>query len=129
VKDSGLYFNPSNLRLTVATINIKDGSFGSGIRGEIPTAGFFDGKHIGVSKINGTIKNLHFIKDTVSANVNLNAQERSGFRLRKLQADYKLTPQKMEFSKLFIKTNRSTLSNYFVMQYKDFKAEMSDYIK
>ena len=92
------------------------------------TPGFFDGKKLEVSKINGTIKNLNFIKDTITANVDLSAVERSGFKVKKLQAAYKLTPQKMEFSKLFIKTNNSTLSNYFVMQYKDFNTDMSDYI-
>lgn len=122
------YFNPSGLRLRISTINITDGFFGSGIRGEVPHAGFFDGKKLEVSKINGTIKNLNFIKDTITANVDLNAVERSGFKLKKIQATYRLTPRKMEFSKLFIKTNNSTISNYFVMQYKDFSTDMSDYI-
>ena len=41
---------------------------------------------------------------------------------------YKLTPQQMEFSNLFIKTNNSTLNNYFVMQYHDFKTGMRNYV-
>lgn len=123
-----MYFNPANLRIRITTINIKDGFFGTGLRDEVPDEGFFDGKKLMVSKVNGTIKNLNFIKDTITANVDLSAVERSGFRLRKLQAAYKLTPQKMEFSKLFLKTNRSTITNYFVMQYKNFNTDMADYI-
>jgi len=125
---STLRFNPSNLHIRITTINIKDGFFGTGLRNEKPVAGVFDGKKIEASKINGTITNFNFIKDTISASVNLSATERSGFKLRKLQADYKLTPQKMEFSKLLIKTNKSTLADYFVMQYRDFNAGMRNYV-
>jgi translocation-and-assembly-module (TAM) inner membrane subunit TamB-like protein len=120
VQEEPTHFNPSGLRLRVTTLNIKNSFFGSSTRGEIPQKNHFDGKYIEASKINGTIKNLDFIKDTITANIDLSAEERSGFKLKKLQTAYKLTPQKMEFSKLLIKTNRSTLSNYFEMQFKDF---------
>ncbi len=123
-----MYFNSGNLRVRIKTINIKDGFFGSGLRDEVPVEGFFDGKKLMFSKINGTIKNFNFIKDTITANVDISAAERSGFKVKKLQADYKLTPQKMEFSRLLIKTNRSTLTNYFAMQFKDFSKDITDYI-
>ena len=58
----------------------------------MPVEGFFDGKKLMVSKINGTIKNFNFIKDTITANLDISAVERSGFKIKKLQADYKLTP-------------------------------------
>ncbi len=125
---SGSSLNPSGFWLRVKTINIKNSFFGSGKRGEIPEKNHFDGKRIEVSKLNGTIKNLNFIKDTITANVDLSAEERSGFKIKKLQTAYKLTPQKMEFAQLLIKTNKSTLSNYFVMQYKDF-SDMSAYVQ
>ncbi|HEY2726285.1 MAG TPA: hypothetical protein VGI61_03870, partial [Parafilimonas sp.] len=126
-QDSITHFNPGDLRIRVRTLNIQNSFFASGKRGEIPEKNHFDGKHIEVSGINGTIKNMNFIKDTITANINLSAEERSGFKVRKLQADYKLTPQKMEFSKLFIKTNKSTLGNFFVMQFKDF-SNINDYV-
>jgi hypothetical protein len=126
-QDSITHFNPSGLRIRVTTLNITNSFFASGKRGEIPQKNHFDGKHIEASNINGTIKNLNFIKDTITANIDLSTEERSGFKVKKLQAVYKLTPQKMEFSKLFIKTNKSTLGNYFVMQFKDF-SYINDYV-
>jgi len=127
-KPGTLYFNPSNLRIKILSINIKNGFFASGTRGEIPKAGLFDGKKLEASKINGTIKNFNLIKDTVFATISLNAAERSGFKVKTLQASYKLTPQQMEFSNLFIKTNNSTLTNYFAMQYKDFNTSIKNYV-
>ena len=128
IKDSGLSFNPSNMRLSIRSLHIKDGFFASGLRGEIPKENLFDGKHLEVSKINGTIKNVSFIQDTIKADLDLTAAERSGFKLKNLKAAFKLTPQKMEFSNLLLRTNRSTLTNYFVMQYKDFNKDMNAYM-
>ncbi len=128
VKDPVMHLNPSGLRLRVTTMNIQNSFFATGVRGEVPLKNFFDGRQIEVSKINGTIKNLNFIKDTITANIDLSAEERSGFKLKKIQALYKLTPQKMEFSKLLLKTAKSTVSNYFLMQYKSFD-DMSNYVQ
>ncbi|MFT4155630.1 translocation/assembly module TamB domain-containing protein [Parafilimonas sp.] len=122
-----MYFNPGNLRIRVTALNIKDGFFGTGWRNETPREGVFYGRKLMVSRINGTIKNLSLLKDTITANIDIDAAERSGVHIRKLQAQYKLTPQKMEFSKLLLKTNKSTVTNYFVMKYKDFKKDMADY--
>jgi hypothetical protein len=127
-KDSGLYFNPSNMQLQIASLKIKDGFFGTGIRGEVPQKGRFNGKHIEVSKINGSINNISFLKDTLKANVNLAAVERSGLQLKKLQTAYKLTPQIMEFSKLILKTDRSTIGDYYAMHYKDFNMDLGNYV-
>jgi hypothetical protein len=66
----------------------------------------FDGRHIEVSKLNGTIKNFNFIKDTISANVDLSAVERSGFKLRRLQAAYKLTSAKNGVFKVVYKNKQ-----------------------
>ena len=49
--------------------------FATGTKGEIPRKNIFDGKHIEVSKINGSINNFSFIKDTIKANINLSASE------------------------------------------------------
>ncbi len=121
-------FNPGNIKVHVANINLKNCFLGTGFRDEIPRAGFFDGRKIEISKITGTVKNLDFNKDTITAHVDVSAVERSGFRVRKLRTDYKLTPQKMVFSKLYIKTGESTITNYFEMQYDDFNADLKDYV-
>ena len=67
--------------------------FATGTKGEIPRKNIFDGKHIEVSKINGTVNNFTFIKDTIKANINLNAAERCGLKIKKLQTAFRLTPQ------------------------------------
>ena len=102
-RDSGLYLNPSNLLLRITSLKLKDCMFATGNKGEIPRKNIFDGKHIEVSKINGTVNNFTFIKDTIKANINLNATERCGLKVRKLQTTFRLTPQTMEFSKLLLK--------------------------
>lgn len=127
-KDSGLYFNASHMLLRITSLTMKDCFFGTGTKSELPRKDIFDGKHIEVSKINGEIKNLSFINDTIKAAINISAAERCGLKLRKLQAAFKLTPQIMEFSKLLIKTNNSTLTDYYAMQFKDFNDDMSNYV-
>jgi hypothetical protein len=127
-KPGTLYLNPSNLRIRISAVNIKNGFFASGTRGEVPSPDKFDGKKLEVSKINGVVKNFNFIKDTITANIDLNAVERSGFKVKRLQASYRFTPQQMEFSNLYIKTNNSTLTNYFAMQYHDFNRSIKNYV-
>ncbi|HYJ64542.1 MAG TPA: hypothetical protein VEV62_12415, partial [Parafilimonas sp.] len=126
-RDSGLYLNPSNLLLKVASLKLKDCMFATGTKGEIPRNNIFDGKHIEISKINGTINDFSFIKDTIKANINLNATERCGLKVKKLQTAFRLTPQIMEFSQLLLRTNNSSLNNYYAMQFKDLNADMLNY--
>ena len=126
--DTGMYFNAGDLLLKVASIKMTDGIFISMKRGEVSDKGVFDGTNIRVSKINGSIENIAFVKDTIKAKVNLSAVERSGFKLSRLRADFRLTPQIMEFAKLDIRTPSSRLGNYYAMRYKDFNEDMSDYI-
>ncbi len=127
-KDTGLYFNPSNMRLQITSLKMKDCSFGTGAKGEVSRKEIFDGKHIFFSNISGDINNISFLKDTIKANVNITAVERSGLKVKKLQTAFKLTPQIMEFSKLLLKINNSTLTDYYAMQYKNFSDDMSNYV-
>jgi len=126
--DTGMYFNAGDLMLKIASIKMTDGIFVNMKRGDIPDKGVFDGSYIRVSKINGNIENVSFIKDTIKAKVNLAAVERSGFEVNKIKADFKLTPQVMEFSKLDIRTPHSRIGDYYAMHYKDFNEDMGDYI-
>ncbi|MDQ2752961.1 MAG: hypothetical protein M3R72_08060, partial [Bacteroidota bacterium] len=98
--DTGLYFNGSGLQLRVKKINITNGAFISEREDSLPVNSYFDGKHIHINKLNGNIQNFSFLQDTIVANVDLSAHERSGFELRKLKALFRLTPQMMEFKQL-----------------------------
>lgn len=126
--DTGMYFNAGDLILKIASIKMTDGIFMNLKRGDFPDKGVFDGSYIRVTNINGDIKNVSFIKDTIRANLSLSAEERSGFELNRLKADFKLTPQIMEFSKLDIRTPNSRIGDYYAMRYKDFNEDMGDYI-
>ncbi len=127
-KDTGLYFNAGDIFVKIASIKIKNGYFGNLKRGDIPDKGLFDGANIQAGKINGTIEKLIFNKDTIQAHLDLSATERCGVELKKLKSDFKLTPQLMEFAHLDLRTNNSSLSDYYAMHYKDFNNDMGDYI-
>ena len=88
----------------------------------------FDDNHIIFSDINATFLNLNILQDTITANVSLAALNRSGFKVKKLNALVKFTPELMEFNKLDIITNKSHLTNYFSMRYKDFTSDMNNFI-
>ena len=126
--DTGMYFNAGDLALKIASVKITEGSFASMLRDIKPDPGFFEGQHIRVSRINGTLNQVSFIKDTIRAKVELSAKERSGFELKKLKADYRLTPRVMEFANLDIRTAKSRLGNYYAMRYNDFNQDMGAYI-
>lgn len=128
VQDTGMYFNASDIVVRIADLKITDGVFASIKRGDVPEKGLFDGAYIKLNKINGNFKQLSFIKDTIKTKVDLTAIERSGLELKKLKADFKLTPQVMEFVNLDLRTASSRLGNYYAMHYKDFNEDMPYFI-
>jgi hypothetical protein len=123
-----LRWNPARLYFHVAELQLNDARFRSdkdGIMGS--TKPYFDGRHIDFSGITGTLKELRFVNDTIRANMNLVARERSGLQMRTLQASFRLHPELMEFDKMMLRTNHSTLSNYFAMRFSSFD-DMSDFV-
>ncbi len=125
--DTGLYFNQAGIHLLVNQLKIIDGKLF--IEGNTKKAfNRFDESHIEMSALNGTLQSVSFLKDTLTARINLRVKDRSGFELKKLAANFKLTPQIMEFAKLDLRTNKSILGNYYAMQFKDFTKDFGDYI-
>ena len=128
LKDTGLYFNEAGLDIKVASLQIING--GLFIEGNTKKADKgFDGSHIELSRLTGTINKLRFQKDTLTALINLSVKDRSGFELNKLKTNFKLTPQIMELAQLDLRTNKSRLGNYYAMKYSDFNNDFGDYIK
>lgn len=127
-KDTGMYFNSGDIFVQVGSLKMTNGTFSIGKAKPNSDPGVFDGSNIVITKLSGTIKGYVFSKDTMRANIDLSAHERSGFDLKRLKAHFRFTPQIMEFSRLDIRTNRSQLRNYYAMKYKDFNEDMSDYI-
>ena len=127
--DTGMYFNEGDLQLKVGKLTIKNGTyqnFQSSGRAPYP---YFDALNLLFDKINGSVSDISFIKDTIKANIDLATKERSGLDVRKFKANFKLTPQIMEFAKLELVTPRSRLQNYLAFQYKDFNKDFSDFIQ
>lgn len=109
-------------------VQIDNGVFKNDIATERAPFEYFDGAHIEFKKINGRFKNLQFIGDSLKANVQLSTVERSGFAVKQLKADFLFHPQGMEFSNLLAETNKSRLSNFFAMRYRQFDHDMNEFI-
>ncbi len=124
--DSGMYFNEGNMLLLIGKLKINNGSIFLDSDTGKPSP-YFDGRHIQLSKLNGTFDNISFIKDTLKANVDLAVKDRSGLELKKLKTNFKLTPQLLELSKLDLQTNKSRLTNYFAMKFKDFNKDFGHF--
>ena len=125
---TGLQWNADGWLINVKKIAIKDG--GLAIENETNIASVtnvFDGSHIIVSAINGDFKNVQFAKDTITANITIAAKDRSGIEIKKLSTAYKFTPEEMEFKDLDLITNRSHIKNYYVMRYKNFNEDFSNF--
>jgi hypothetical protein len=107
------------LDFLLRNVQISNGRFRSDNASTAPLAGQFDTRHLDFTAINGTIRNLGFIGDTLRGNLDLKAKERSGLEVKALRANTTIQPGAMIFDDLFLQTNRSTLTNYFSLRYKD----------
>ncbi len=122
-----LQWNIADWNVHVGKINVKDGTFKNDRGGLGTTSTYFDGMHVDFNAINGAIKNFRWQKDTILADINLSAKERSGFLINDLKTALRLHPKLMEFNELYLKTNRSVLTNYLAFSYPGI-ASMSDFI-
>lgn len=126
---SQLQWNAGGWKITVGTITLQDGRFINERETErSPYTDRFDGQHIIFSSINGQLNNVMFDKDTISTHLKLSTKEKSGFEVKEIVADMKLSPSIMEFNNLDIVTDKSRIGNYYAMRYKDFNADMSDFL-
>lgn len=126
---NALEWNTGRWKLTIDKIQISEGGLTFESQTNRPVYNDrFDDQHIFISNLNGSLKDLHFVDDTLHAQLNLSAQERSGLILKKLAADFKFTPKLMEFNKLDLVINKSHLTNYYAMRYKNFNDDMQDFI-
>lgn len=126
---SAFKWNNSGWVISAKDISIRNGSFSNDkYTDRAAYADQFDGQHINFGSIDGSLRNVMFLNDTLSTVVSLSSKERSGFEIKKLESNLKFTPEIMEFSKLTLQTNESLLGNYFSMQYKDFGEDFSSFL-
>ncbi len=122
-----LSWNKGGMMFAVSNLRIVNGAFSTDKETDRPPLPYFDGKHILVTGINGELSNSSFIGDTVFSKLKLSAKERSGFELKEMIADLKMTPQSMAFTNLDITTNKSNIRNSFIMSYNNMD-DMGDFI-
>ncbi|MFT3908280.1 MAG: translocation/assembly module TamB domain-containing protein [Ferruginibacter sp.] len=114
----------------IKKVLLNEGSFRSDQETErLPyTGAHFDGLHLFISSINGTINDVLFKNNTLTAKGRLSAKERSGFMVKDATSSVKFTSEMMEFNDLDIKTNKSHIKNYFAMHYEDFQHDMKNFL-
>jgi autotransporter translocation and assembly factor TamB len=116
------------VNLKIANLELNNATFVNDKVTARPVHSYFDGAHMVVSKINGTIKNFSYVGDTIRGKIDISAKERSGFEIKKLKADFRFDTQQMEFANLDLQTPRSRLRDYFSMRYSEFEDDMGEFV-
>ena len=122
-----LRWNAGDWDISIQHVVIENGSFRNDNLQDVHPYDHFDGNHIYFYAVNGDFKNVLFKHDTITAQMDLNTKERSGFVVKKFTSQIKFFPEAMEFGKMDIQTGKSHLRNFFAMRFKTFD-DMSDYI-
>ncbi|MEO8405442.1 MAG: AsmA family protein, partial [Chitinophagaceae bacterium] len=125
--DSLLKWNAAGWVMKTDKLEIKNGTFRDDKYTNTPAYTYFDGRHFEFNHINSTFTNLRWEKDTITTNLVLQTKERSGFEVKNMKANVKLTPNEMAFTNLEIKTNNSVIRDYFRMSYNDI-SDMDDFL-
>lgn len=125
--DSSLQWNAAGWVLDADLVQIEDGRLriDKGTKGT--QIAWFDGRHIDFSQIKTSLRDIRWKQDTITANLSLATQERSGFVVKSMEALVKLTPREMDFRKMEIQTNNSIIRDSYRMSFDDF-SDMNDYI-
>ena len=126
---SAFKWNNSGWVFSIKKFQIFDGNFKNDKFTERPVyPGRFDGQHLLFTGLTGSMNNVLFLNDTLTADISLSAKERSGLIIKKLKTNLKFTPELMEFKHLELATNRSKLGNYFSMHYNQFNNDFSSFL-
>ena len=130
ISSSPYHWNNDGWSVTIKQVHFNNGSFRNdkNTEGRLAYTDRFDGQHLWFNNVNGDLKNIHFLKDTVSADISLSAKEKNGLDIKKIVSNMKFTPEKMEFTNLDLTTNKSRLGNYFSMNYTDFNKDMANFL-
>ncbi len=127
-KSGEMYFNEGDI--TVHSDSIKITNSTVSLLKELKNRGVkvaLDTRHLVFSKLNISAKAFNFNKDTITARVNIQGHERSGLDIKHLKADFRLTPQIMEFKRFDLKTNKSQFRDYLAFHFNDFNKDFGDF--
>jgi len=127
-KSGEMYFNGGGI--TVHSDSIKITNSAVSLLKELKDRGVkvaLDTRHLVFSKLNINAKSFSFNKDTISARVNIQGHERSGLDIKHLKADFRLTPQIMQFKHFDLKTAKSQFRDYLAFHFNDFNKDFADF--
>ncbi|MBS1608559.1 MAG: translocation/assembly module TamB domain-containing protein [Bacteroidetes bacterium] len=124
---SSLKWNPDDWSMNIRRLKINQGNFKNDVETDRAPYSYFDGKHIDFSSIDAVFENFKLNKDTITGRLSLSTKERSGFEVKSMTADAKVTPNEMSFYKLSLRTNNSVIKDFYAMKYNEFD-DMNDYI-
>lgn len=122
------HWNEAGWKMSAKNVKVDNGEFRIDNATDREPLEYFDGAHLRFTKLNGQFKNLQFLGDSLTANIQLTAKERSGLEVKQLDADFLFYPQGMEFKNLTARTNKSRLSNFFALRYEQFDHDMSEFL-
>lgn len=120
--------NQDGWRLQVKEISLNNGAFKSNREIKRKIYDYFDDSRIHFYAINGTLKDVSVVQDTLFAKINLGTKERSGFTVNSIKSSFRMQPDAMIFDSLDIVTPFSHLTHYYAMRYDDFNEDMKDFI-
>lgn len=121
-------FNPDQWKLNVENINFEDCHFAFVSKTSKPYPDEFDPEYIEVKNLSSEIKYLKVFGDTLKAQLrHFSANERSGFVVKEMQSEVRVSPIASICNELYIETNNSKLGNYYAMHYDRFP-DFLDYI-
>ncbi|MEP6711423.1 MAG: translocation/assembly module TamB domain-containing protein [Ferruginibacter sp.] len=126
---SAFKWNNSGWVFSINKFQLFDGSFKNEKFTDRPVyPDRFDGQHVLFTGLTGSMNNVLFLNDTLTADISLSAKERSGLVIKKLKTNLKFTPELMEFKNLDLTTNKSRLGNYYSMHYNQFNNDFSSFL-
>lgn len=110
--------NLGNIQLRIAKLQVQDGflEFKTANATQSITKGFND-RDIAIGSLSGTFDNVRWKQDTLFADADISAKERSGLKIKQLKTAFVFTPKMMEFNQLDFRLNESRLTNYYAMHF------------
>lgn|GEM_PF-278501 len=121
-------FNPGLWKIDLANLDLSDSRFFLDDPDTKPIAGYFDETHLDITGINIKARKININGDTLTGKLALlQARERCGLEIKKMQADVTVSPNLSECRNLLLQTRYSTLTDYYAMRYERFP-DFIDYI-
>ena len=120
--------NPKGTIFLIKSLVIKDGNLEFYNKQRVPSdQGVFDSRDIVVTGLTGSLKNVSLVEDTLTAVVDLKANERSGIELKRIKTRLRVDPHIIELAALDLQMNQSRVGPYYAMHFNSLD-DMEDFI-